>query len=606
MLHKKRKPSTFTSSSGFAGCKRNATGNNNMLHSKSTYFYRWLANLGAAKRSYNSADGISSSKVGHDFANEFRESSHHCEKSNTASGTARTILTRSRRQTNSYSKITDRPGYVVPVGCSLALLLGLGIILNPAINSTEEVHAATNSDKCMNGEASSTGQCPMELSLTMSGTNGTGAYEEAGATQLEVGKTAYRSYDFKVSATDIDKDGYKLYATAVETKLGETDFTNQLVNADYPDKEKFVPISAAEGVVGENIAAGQWGYAIAGGTDSALPTVDTANSNPGSLTYKAVPTNQTTPIATGTETTTTDSGIPDNPATVPDEYRLIFGAKANEGMASGHYRTQVMLSLVANPKQVVVGLGGITKMSEMTSAHCASLKTPAANAGLKEVPTGQLIDDREGENGTKYWVSKLADGDCWMTQNMAYDGISNTSGNFNKTKKNTLLAPNDVNNPTSYSEKATTGYTLSEDPAMTTVLDEATKTYNGHYLLGNYYTANNDQAISACTFSNNTDWKLPDPSSASATGTHRSFGRLLGTYSVGDNSAGSTTMRKPPFYFLYAGYYDGSFSYVGGNGRYRSTTSSKILYLSSGGAGPSYTGTSTLSGFSARCVVSGD
>ncbi len=534
----KRKPSTFTSSS-LTDCNHITT-NNNMLHSKSTYFYRW----------------------------------------------------------------SSRYISIAPIACALTLLVGIGLLLNPTTKA-QEVYAATNDDKCMNGDDVG-GVCPMELSLTMSGTNGTGAYEEAGATQLEVGKTSYRAYDFKVSATDIDKDGYKLYATAVETKLGETNLTNQLVNADYPDKETFIPISTAEGVVGENITAGQWGYAIAGGgVDSILPTVDTANTNPGSLTYKAVPTNQTTPIATGTETTTTDSGIPDNPATVPDEYRLVFGAKANEGMASGHYRTQVMLSLVADPKRVG-GLGGVQYMSEFTSAICKSLPTPSATAALKDVPAGQLVDDREGVNGTKYWVSKLADGACWMTQNMAYSGISNTDGYFNSAKKNTLLVPNNVNNPTSYTEKPLTDlkdYTLSVDSTMTIAYDDITKTYNGHYLVGNFYTQEYSRAADACTFRNNADWKLPTASSISVSGVRGSFGRLLGAYSVENNAAGSIKISKAPFYFLYAGHYNGSY-FIGSYGRYWSSTSGKLLLFGNGEVKPNASDGSGSS-ISVRCVVSG-
>ncbi len=598
MLHKKRKPSTFTSSSG-VDCKY-GTAKNNMLHSKSTYFYRWVSNLGVARRSYNSTNGKTSSKVGHDFTNEFRESSHHCEKSNTASGTAHAILTRSRRQTNSYSKITDRPGYIVPVGCGIALLLGLGIMLNPAINSAEEVHAATDSDKCMNGEASSTGQCPMELSLTMSGTNGTGAYEEAGATQLEVGKTTYRSYDFKVSATDIDKDGYKLYATAVETKLGEIDLTNQLVNADYPDKETFIPISTAEGVVGENITAGQWGYAIAGGgVDSILPTVDTANTNPGSLIYKAVPTNQTTPIATGTETTTIDSGIPDNPATVPDEYRLIFGAKADEGMASGHYRTQVMLSLVADPKTV---LRTMQKFAD--NATCGTLDVGDSL---------QLVDDRTRSgiaDQKTYWVTKLKDNKCWMTQNL---DLPLKQGDVLKPADTDVAAEYTVENLGNYRDPGMINYKVSAangdfgsacgDPAGSGC-SAYFETYAGsidgdttaHYLIGNYYpwtiamagkTAENQGSI--CP----KGWKLP---------TQTEYGTIT---SLGNSAAGANAVRKDPYYFPAAGYYGSDWRYVASGGTYWSSTPSSSNAYSLGffSSNLNMGSNGKSGGFPVRCVV---
>ena len=45
-------------------------------------------------------------------------------------------------------------------------------------------------------------------------------------------------------------------------------------------------------------------------------------------------------------------------------------------------------------------------MQEMTSTICAD---------AAENDTAQLTDTRDGK---KYWVTKLADGNCWMTQNL--------------------------------------------------------------------------------------------------------------------------------------------------------------------------------------------
>ena len=57
-------------------------------------------------------------------------------------------------------------------------------------------------------------------------------------------------------------------------------------------------------------------------------------------------------------------------------------------------------------------LATISTMQEMTPAICEGTTTPATNYGA---PSAQLTDTRDGK---KYWVSKLADGQCWMTQNL--------------------------------------------------------------------------------------------------------------------------------------------------------------------------------------------
>ena len=64
--------------------------------------------------------------------------------------------------------------------------------------------------------------------------------------------------------------------------------------------------------------------------------------------------------------------------------------------------------MVANPAFVPV-FDGIQTMQEMTSTICAD---------AAENDTAQLTDTRDGK---QYWVTKLADGNCWMTQNLDLD-----------------------------------------------------------------------------------------------------------------------------------------------------------------------------------------
>ncbi len=53
-------------------------------------------------------------------------------------------------------------------------------------------------------------------------------------------------------------------------------------------------------------------------------------------------------------------------------------------------------------------------MQDMNPSACDSQTTPAASATT--VPTKTLTDSRDGN---KYTISKLADGNCWMTQNLS-------------------------------------------------------------------------------------------------------------------------------------------------------------------------------------------
>lgn len=80
--------------------------------------------------------------------------------------------------------------------------------------------------------------------------------------------------------------------------------------------------------------------------------------------------------------------------------------------------------IVAPPKPLME----LTYMQEMTPESCAA---------SQEGDTKRLIDSRDNKY---YWVAKLADGNCWMTQNLDLDlntvgtltpGSSNVSADWN-------------------------------------------------------------------------------------------------------------------------------------------------------------------------------
>ena len=91
--------------------------------------------------------------------------------------------------------------------------------------------------------------------------------------------------------------------------------------------------------------------------------------------------------------------------TATDTYNLSFGAKLDTSLTSGTYINTVTIGVVANLREVM--LSNLAYMQEMTADICAS---------SAEYETIQLTDSRDRY---VYWVAKLEDGNCWMTQNLA-------------------------------------------------------------------------------------------------------------------------------------------------------------------------------------------
>lgn len=96
-------------------------------------------------------------------------------------------------------------------------------------------------------------------------------------------------------------------------------------------------------------------------------------------------------------------------------YSLGFGVNVDTNIPAGVYTRSVMVSVVANPLEVST-IMGLTYMQDMTPKVCEG--STIATAENEPFVSKQLIDTRDGK---KYWVAKLADGNCWMTQNLALD-----------------------------------------------------------------------------------------------------------------------------------------------------------------------------------------
>ena len=128
---------------------------------------------------------------------------------------------------------------------------------------------------------------------------------------------------------------------------------------------------------------------------------------------------------------------------------IYFGVKADTTLPSGTYEKNVIFTAVAhaNPPRLR-GIFTISNMQQMTAHVCKSTTTPNKTATQLDtdgshhgdpnyVPTKTLTDTRD--NNT-YTVSKLADGKCWMTQNLRIINKTITPADSNVTSNYTIPA----------------------------------------------------------------------------------------------------------------------------------------------------------------------
>ncbi len=279
-----------------------------------------------------------------------------------------------------------------------------------------------------------------------------------------------------------------------------------------------------------------------------------------------------------------------------------------------------------------LGFAGIEYMQEMDQVTCYR-----AADGEK----GRLEDIRDGK---VYWVGKLKDGNCWMTQNLDLDLYANganrrltsadsdvTSDWTSTTGASGLWTGSSSNyNTVNYYDPGEYAYTnptnrLSSGCGTldsTACADAGWKLMSGastndsgnettHYLAGNYYSwgaATAGQAASISSSGESTQsicpkgWRLPINSG------DKSYNTLLTSY--GTNSGllyGTQDIRLAPLYFVYGGYVNSSsLTNAGSLGYYWSSTaisntSARGLYFTTS-VNPSSNTTRYL-GFSVRCVA---
>lgn len=342
---------------------------------------------------------------------------------------------------------------------------------------------------------------------------------------------------------NVSTNNLKGYSVYINTKDQTTAMTRD--NATTVEESVHKVEALASPAPASGFAANTWGYSLA------------ATIADESTIYQPISSLDQPMLAGGGATQTNG-----------DTYHLTFGAKIDQALPAGQYTNHVAVSVIANPLEITT-LSELVYMQDMTPEICQNTGEITPGNEVEK----QLVDVRDGK---KYWVAKLADQNCWMTQNLALDLKDNatlpltpsTSDVHAEWRPESNTATSFPETAASYSgtgswnlgdyvfatpKKAACTETMTDyaqcshfqevsswqpdfvaqnggwnDYTGYVAADQSTQTYDAHYLVGNFYqfytataqsSAPSSDISSTTGFSDAPDsvcpkgWKLPTGSS---------------------------------------------------------------------------------------------
>ena len=227
----------------------------------------------------------------------------------------------------------------------------------------------------------------------------------------EVGGTyAEKSVDVKVKTSNAT--GYTLY---MESK-------NAIADASTKDGEDAIKTIDSQ-YSKDDMPINSWGYYVGNTVLNPIPVKGSPN-----IIAKS------------------DTAVSDGETTA-----VTVGVKVAPTVKSGDYENSLIFTAFANEADCGDGFFCIETMQEMTPQVCSATTTPLESA--REVTYEYTSDNtkiprtilKDARDGKKYLVSKYADGNCWMSQNLALD----LSPSRTLTSKDTNLANGQSWTPTS-------------------------------------------------------------------------------------------------------------------------------------------------------------
>ena len=277
---------------------------------------------------------------------------------------------------------------------------------------------------------------------------GTNAISDVSVSVLPTTTGAFAKNSFMIQVDTNNQTGYELFmssdyktdgTTSETTPATQASYTNSLVNVAGNDTIATLSTDVTEANFSANNSSYQnkWGV-----SKSWNETISGDSHTGGNLAlYSPVPNHDTTVT------------LRDDVETAVSNSRTSIGVAANVNTekVSGHYRNRLVFTAIANEipePPVLPDFWNITTMQEMTPEVCASVYAPNNTVSMTDtniitlerynngdytvtsdnssplVPETTLEDDRDADGtGTKksYKVRKLADGNCWMVDDLEYD-----------------------------------------------------------------------------------------------------------------------------------------------------------------------------------------
>ncbi len=213
------------------------------------------------------------------------------------------------------------------------------------------------------------------ISLTTNATNG-----EISIPISPLASGATGSNDLTVSVHTNNQTGYKL---TMSSDTPDTSLTHQVENT------KKIASTANTLEAPAALTNNTWGYSAWGEGQSTSST-----------TFSRIPS------LSAPDTLRTTSDISD-----PTDTKLTFGAKVDTTIPSGTYTNTVTFTATSNFVPPF-----IQYMQSFTASKCNTLAS------------GEMIELRDQRDGTVYRVKKMADGNCWMVDNLALDLTADYTG----------------------------------------------------------------------------------------------------------------------------------------------------------------------------------
>ena len=400
-----------------------------------------------------------------------------------------------------------------------------------------------------------------------------------------------------------DKNGYSVYAIGDSLN---SEGNNTLVGSNSSN------ISSGTATSGD---ISQWAMKLAlkaGDTSTTPPTIISPFDS-----YSTVPTTWTKIATIPSSTTDMKEG---------SNFTTTYATYISPTQAAGTYLGQV--------KYLLTHPSAATPTSAYIMQEVAEWEDDLPNPG----DSVQAIDIRDGK---QYWVTRLADGNIWMTQNLDFDISANTTLNSQTTDLNeynvagysdgytklgNIIYWTPVNTTISFTGTTVTSWVNSNTLPCSANKTDSTET--GRTSLGNYYNwtaaiASNNSSTFIDGIAKNSicpkNWRLPNTSTTN--NEYNEFGKLLyngydiitsitadSTSSIRYQTGGFNKIISNPLYFVQSGAISsGNFYGLGEYGFYSTSTavdnsSAYRMYFSNTEIWLSNNSSRSL-GWSMRCVA---